>query len=554
MDSGTANVINLVGWCGIGAGALAIYCYLQRRLVAGQQKIVTIGKLARQVAGLFYGINIDKKMQTCKIMLHDGPKRYAYHYFAGLCADIYEVRASRLLLRLRKSGFCLIFPDMYDRFVLAYMPKQSMSASCMLIIIRGTKTTEDILTDLNAQAHTPELTHDKHDKTTIEWWLRQWSSDCTAEEVQTKLTAVLGSQDPIQLHKGFWTQAMMILTEISKTPNEDEFTFEPTTNILLTGHSLGGAVAQCLTLILSVIRSTANSSLVYKQITCLTYGQPKIYCTAIPVGENNEWVKTKKAHMKELVARMKTHSTEFCLLRVVSEHDLVPALPPPFPDLTPLPIDGDEDNSPPTNTRWNRFMHQVGCILIQFVFHDETREDLDPLICTTDWTRSFDNKGQHFLVRVGLLVKAALGLPTHSIGIHNESHSRCFLGNTQSSLWYSYKQLLRSPKGKGEMEPQRRVPTNGMFFICYVSVALLLPVPFLWFILDGRSGLVFLAWIVVLAFGGALMWICWPRGAHACHDIPRLMQMVCPPMSVHRVHAPQTGDEYRLMVNPFRRF
>ena len=560
MDSGTAHVINLSIWFVIGVGALSVYCYLQRRLVVGQQKIVSMGRLARQVAGLFYGINIDNKTHMCKIPLNDCAQRYAYHYFAGLCADSYEVRASRLLPRLCKSGFSLILPDRYDRFVLAYTPKRSLSASCVLIILRGTKTTEDIITDLNAQAHTPKLLHDEP---TIEWWLQRWSSDCTVQEVQTKLTAVLGSQHPIQLHKGFWTQAMVILMEIAQTTVGNELMFEPNTVILLTGHSLGGAVAHCLTLILSVIRSTANSSLESslrgstkhtecRPITCLTYGQPKIYCTEIPVVENNELGKKKKAHMEELVTRMKTHSTEFCLLRVVSEHDLVPALPPPLPEFTPPPLDGDEDNIPP-NTKWNRFMHQAGCILIQFVFHDETVEDHHPRICKTDWTRSFDNKGQHFLVRVGLLIKAALGLPTHSIGSHNESHSRCFLSNTRSSLWYSYKQLLRSPIGKTQVESQSRAPMNVMFIACYVFVVVT-SLPILWFSIDGRPSIVFFAWAIVLLSGGALLWICSPRGAHVSHDIPQLARMVCSSPSATTEVASHSGDEYRLVVNPFRRF
>ena len=108
---------------------------------------------ARKVTGLFYGVDLDNETHICKVPLPDGPRRYVYHYFAGLCADIHHVKASRLLPRLCNSGFRLILPDRHDRFVLAYVPKHNLSPSRMLIILRGTETADDLLTDINVKAH-----------------------------------------------------------------------------------------------------------------------------------------------------------------------------------------------------------------------------------------------------------------------------------------------------------------------------------------------------------------------------------------------------------------
>lgn len=108
--------------------------------------------------------------------------------------------------------------------------------------------------------------------------------------VDLKYTKTKQNLCDVPLHEGFYTSAVAIYDKILRDlPNN-------TYKIRLTGHSLGGAIAVILAMLLSKIRTIDK---------CITFGQPKV---------------TDKAGVKLY--------SWLPLLRVVEDEDSVPLIPP----------------------------------------------------------------------------------------------------------------------------------------------------------------------------------------------------------------------------------
>ena len=502
----------------------------------------------------------------------------AYRDFACLCADVYEVDASRLVPRLCRSGFCSVLHDADDNFVLAYKKEENNCPSHMLIVVRGTSITNslaDILTNVDAEAYTPDLNDGEHSQV-IQWWLQRWEkgdNSSTVAMVAAKFTNILRNDgvNPVQLHKGFWERAMKILAEVKSTAeSRGELQLSDASLILLTGHSLGGAAAHCLALLLSVIRSVACRLCQFKEdvksIVCLTYGQPKIYCTAEApklqggntLKRHKLWVEQKKRTMKAIKLAMQNESARYYHIRVVSVKDMVPVLPPPLAvDSFVNRNDLEAMEFVNSSGRRVRYMHEPWCVLIEFKFNAEADEDKEPKITTKSWTRSFNIDDHSALRALGLLVKYALDLPTHTIGLPTRARCRGLFRCSSTpietkNVWYSYEQLLHTRWHNAKREREQPTGTSRWAWawsdLIWLAVG---PSALLLLALFSNFRLTLLIVFGSVTLGTVILWIAlrWPQGEEITLD--GQLKKLCMSAPSPGLHGP--SGEVRLNVNQFNR-
>ena len=376
---------------------------------------------------------------------------------ACLCADVYDIKSAQMEQRLQDGGFDdRVLIGKRNRFVWARAAESKQKPPLILVVVRGTDDISDVETNLKVTPHTPTL---ENDRPTICWWFNRWSSGkCDVNKVQQMLLTILGNADlhkhPLQLHEGFWHRTMSVLKEIThfnKNHSREENQPNKKLVVLVTGHSLGGAVAHCMALLLSVVRSTAlsqNDNLGITRIICLTYGQPKIFCTK--QNEDADFITDKDEIMSRLDKEMETQRAVFTLHRVVSINDIVPALPPPIEEQM-FTLPHASLASEIKKNQLIRFLHPPGCFLLKFKFSLDTRQARDVQIIHTKWTRSFDLRTSSILSAGRVFTKYALDLSTHRIGSPHEPISKFCCLKKKQTPWYTYKGLLQ-PRDKAEEE------------------------------------------------------------------------------------------------------
>ena len=170
----------------------------------------------------------------------------------------------------------------------------------MCIVLRGTKTKEDVMTDLTAQA-VPFC--DKH----VQQIFRDWGVSDPDEKLFRTLYCV----------KGFRNRALSVAEEVKVMLRKKNLRVAQDAKFIISGHSLGGAAATLLGLFFAKTAET-GSVMVY------TYGQPRTM--GMPKGGL-----TFKQALENFDKTVQGQFNNLQMVRIANKSDPVPKVPPQIP-------------------------------------------------------------------------------------------------------------------------------------------------------------------------------------------------------------------------------
>ncbi len=130
-----------------------------------------------------------------------------------------------------------------------------------LVVVRGTESMADVQRDVAA---TPIP---MKGQSGTKGWCSLWSDETRSEPLAQFLCP--RGADKLDIHQGFHDRAWHMWRAYARLVTEQGMVIGPETRFLVTGHSLGGAVAAVFSLVLAHRYSDVQ------RIHCVTFGQPR---------------------------------------------------------------------------------------------------------------------------------------------------------------------------------------------------------------------------------------------------------------------------------------